>query len=81
MEATERDNINATLRESRRHRFQRQPEELVETWRLVDGTQLTWRPVCAQDHALLGGFLSGLSRQTRFERFMGAVNMPTPTLI
>lgn len=82
MEATQRDhNSNAKLRESRRHRFQRQPEELVETWRLVDGTQLTWRPVCAQDHALLGSFLTGLSRQTRFERFMGAVNMPTPTLI
>lgn len=81
MEATERDNTNAELRDSRRHRFQRQPAELVETWRLVDGTQLTWRPVCAQDHAMLGGFLTGLSRQTRFERFMGAVNMPTPTLI
>jgi acetyltransferase len=66
---------------SRRHRFRREPDGMVETWRLVDGTLLTWRPVCAQDHGLLGGFLGGLSRRTRFERFLGAVNAPTPTLL
>jgi acetyltransferase len=77
----ERDNTHTEFGTSRRNRFHRQPDALVETWRLVDGTQLTWRPVCAQDHGLLGGFIAGLSRQTRFGRFMGAVNMPTPTLI
>lgn len=69
------------LRESRRHRFRRDPDRLVETWRLIDGTLLTWRPVSHQDHVLLGRFLGGLSRQTRFDRFLGAVNMATPTLL
>jgi len=82
MHATEgQHNHNTELRGSRRHRFHRLPDELVETWRLIDGTTLTWRPVVPQDHALLGGFLAGLSRQTRFDRFLGAVNTPTPTLL
>jgi acetyltransferase len=82
MQATEhQEESSAGLRGSRRHRFHREPEGLVETWRLIDGTLLTWRPVCPQDHALLGDFLCGLSRQTRFERFLGAVNAPTPTLL
>jgi acetyltransferase len=66
---------------SRRRRFERQPEALIETWRLSDGTRLVWRPVRPQDAALFDGFLGGLSRQTRFERFLGAVNQPTPTLL
>jgi acetyltransferase len=66
---------------SRRHRFHRLPSELIETWRLNDGTRLIWRPVHPQDEALLGAFVAGLSRHTRFERFLGAVNAPTPTLL
>lgn len=66
---------------SRRHRFHRHPDALTQTWMLADRTWLTWRPVQPQDHALLGRFLAGLSRQTRFERFLGAVNAPTPTLL
>lgn len=66
---------------SRRHRFHRRPDALVETWVLADGTRLTWRPVQPQDHALFDRFLASLSRQTRFERFLGGVNAPTPTLL
>lgn len=66
---------------SRRHRFHRLPTELVESWRLNDGTRLIWRPVRQQDQALLADFVAGLSRQTRFERFLGAVQVPTPTLL
>jgi acetyltransferase len=66
---------------SRRQRFQRLPAELIDTWKLADGTRLIWRPVRHSDHALLGQFLAGLSRRTRFERFQGALNQPTPTLL
>lgn len=68
-------------RASRRQRFERQPEALIETWRLADGTRLVWRPVRPQDAALFGDFLAGLSRQTRFDRFLGAVNQPSPSLL
>lgn len=81
MHATQHHAGPSSERSSRRFRFQRQPEALIETWRLHDGTRLVWRPVQPQDAALVADFLASLSRQTRFERFLGAVNAPTPMLL
>ena len=81
MHAAEHGTTISPAGASRRHRFHRLPTELVESWRLNDGSRLVWRPVRPQDGALLAAFVAGLSRQTRFERFLGAVNAPTPTLL
>jgi len=53
----------------------------VDSWPLADGSWLVWRAVQPEDKRLVARFLAGLSRQTRFERFLGAVNAPTPSLL
>lgn len=55
--------------------------DLLEAWMLEDGTRLAWRAVRPQDAALIGQFIGSLSRQTRFDRFLGAAHAPTPALL
>lgn len=48
------------------------PAHLVSTRRLSDGTNITIRPIRAEDDASERAFISGLSRDTVYNRLLGA---------
>lgn len=45
-----------------------EPSKLTERWRSKDGTEVTIRPICADDAGLEIGFLQGLSKDTLYQR-------------
>jgi GNAT superfamily N-acetyltransferase len=45
---------------------------LSEDWQLEDGTPVTIRPIRASDKALELAFVSGLSRESRYQRLLSA---------
>lgn len=49
------------------------PTHLVNTWQLADGTNITIRPIRAEDAQLSQDFVRHLSQETRYFRFMNSV--------
>jgi acetyltransferase len=49
------------------------PTHLVSNWQLADGTNITIRPIRAEDAELSQAFVRNLSQETRYFRFMNSV--------
>ena len=49
------------------------PTHLVSSWQLADGTNITIRPIRAEDAQLSQEFVRHLSQETRYFRFMNSV--------
>jgi len=47
------------------------PQELVQSHRLSDGTEIVIRPIRAEDAQMEQAFVRGLSEDSRYNRFMG----------
>jgi acetyltransferase len=54
------------------------PAELIQQRCLFDGTQVTIRPIRAEDANIEQDFVRGLSRESRYARFMATVNELSP---
>lgn len=54
------------------------PAELVQQRCLFDGTRATIRPIRAEDANIEQDFVRGLSRESRYSRFMATVNELSP---
>lgn len=54
------------------------PRDLAREAELPDGTRVTLRPIRPEDAEKEAAFVAGLSEQTRYLRFMHAVNALTP---
>jgi len=57
------------------------PTHLVSHWQLADGTDLIIRPIRPEDAELEQAFVHGLSQESRYFRFMNAVQELTPTML
>nr|HAT8714854.1 GNAT family N-acetyltransferase [Legionella jordanis] len=57
------------------------PNDLVSTWQLSDGTEITIRPIRPEDARLEQKFVSHLSAKAKHFRFMGAVQELTPEML
>jgi len=57
------------------------PTHLVSHWQLADGTDITIRPIRPEDAELEQEFVRGLSAESRYFRFMNAVQELTPTML
>jgi acetyltransferase len=57
------------------------PTHLVSKWQLSDGTDVTLRPIRPEDAELEQAFVRGLSEQTKYFRFMDALQELTPTML
>ena len=57
------------------------PTHLVSHWQLADGTDITIRPIRPEDAELEQEFVRGLSEESRYFRFMNAVQELTPTML
>lgn len=54
------------------------PAELIQQRYLFDGTQVTIRPIRAEDANIEQDFVRGLSRESRYARFMATLNELSP---
>ncbi|MEI2419383.1 hypothetical protein V6O07_03850, partial [Arthrospira platensis SPKY2] len=54
------------------------PSELIRQRYLFDGTPATIRPIRPEDADIEQDFVRGLSRETRFGRFMATINELSP---
>ena len=54
------------------------PAELIQQRYLFDGTQVIIRPIRAEDAGIEQDFVRGLSRESRYARFMATVNELSP---
>jgi acetyltransferase len=57
------------------------PTHLVSYWQLADGTDITIRPIRAEDAELSQEFVRGLSEESRYFRFMNSVQELTPSML
>lgn len=57
------------------------PTHLVSSWQLTDGTNITIRPIRPEDAELEQEFVHNLSEESRFFRFMNAVQELTPGML
>lgn len=57
------------------------PSDLVARWQLTDGTDITLRPIRAEDAEMLQDFVRGMSEQSRYFRFMETLHELSPTLL
>jgi acetyltransferase len=57
------------------------PSNLVDEHQLLDGTQLTIRPIRPEDAELEREFVDGLSDRSRYLRFMYALKKITPQMV
>ena len=57
------------------------PVHLIKHIELEDGCKLTLRPICPTDKALLQNFVSELSLESRYMRFMHSVSELTPYML
>jgi len=57
------------------------PTDLVQQWELTDGTSITIRPIRPEDALIERDFVNGLSEQSRYFRFMYALQEITPAML
>lgn len=57
------------------------PRNLVQVVELVDGAQVTIRPIRPEDAVIERAFVNGLSQRSRYFRFMYAMSEITPELL
>ncbi len=57
------------------------PTDLVQEWDLTDGTSITIRPIRPEDALIEREFVNGLSEQSRYFRFMYALQEITPAML
>ncbi len=57
------------------------PTDLVQEWNLSDGTSITIRPIRPEDAVIERDFVNGLSEQSRYFRFMYALQEITPAML
>jgi acetyltransferase len=57
------------------------PTHVLGDWRAADGSLVHIRPVTAADGGRIAGFVRSLSAETRYLRFMAAVNELAPRMI
>jgi acetyltransferase len=57
------------------------PSEMVSHWQLADGTDLTVRPIRPEDATIEQAFVRALSKQSRYFRFMMALNELSPAML
>ena len=57
------------------------PTHLVSHWQLADGADITIRPIRPEDAEIEQEFVRGLSEESRYFRFMNAVQELTPTML
>jgi len=57
------------------------PTSLVTQWQLADGTDLVMRPIRPEDAGMEADFIRGLSPESKYFRFMQAVQELTPEML
>jgi acetyltransferase len=57
------------------------PYQLVRKWQLPDGTEITIRPIRPEDAKIEKSFVEHLSPQTKYFRFLGAVQELTQAML
>ena len=57
------------------------PTDLVQQWELTDGRSITIRPIRPEDALIERDFVNGLSEQSRYFRFMYALQEITPAML
>jgi acetyltransferase len=57
------------------------PSDLIARWQLADGTDITLRPIRAEDAGMLQDFVRGMSEQSRYFRFMETLHELSPDLL
>jgi acetyltransferase len=57
------------------------PVHLVTQWQLPDGVDITIRPIRPEDAEITQAFVRGLSEETKFFRFMDAVQELSPAML
>jgi acetyltransferase len=57
------------------------PEHLVSTWQAPDGTPVVIRPISPSDATLEREFVHALSAESKYMRFMSALNELTPAML
>jgi acetyltransferase len=57
------------------------PAHLVSTWRAPDGTSVVIRPIRPEDAEIEREFVSSLSPESRYMRFMSALKELTPAML
>ncbi len=60
------------------HRY---PADMIDVVRLAGGARVVIRPVLPQDAELTAAFFRGLSRSSRYDRFLSPLHEPTPELL
>jgi len=57
------------------------PSELASTWQLADGTDITVRPIRPEDANLEQDFVTNLSPESKYFRFMQSLDRLTPMML
>ncbi|MCX7628312.1 MAG: bifunctional acetate--CoA ligase family protein/GNAT family N-acetyltransferase [Methylophilaceae bacterium] len=57
------------------------PSHLVSKWQLADGTDITLRPIRAEDAESLQDFVRGMSDRSRYFRFMETLRELSPAML
>jgi acetyltransferase len=57
------------------------PADLLDTWQLADGTDITIRPIRPEDAAIEQAFVRGLSPESKYFRFMHLLQELTPEML
>jgi acetyltransferase len=57
------------------------PGEFTRSWQLPDGTNITIRPIRPEDAKIEREFVNGLSEQSKYFRFMSALQQITPEML
>jgi acetyltransferase len=57
------------------------PQHLISTWIVPDGTMVTIRPIKPEDAELEKNFMSRLSPETRYYRFMNTIRELPPAMV
>lgn len=57
------------------------PSHLISSWIVPDGTRVTIRPIRPEDAELEVAFMSGLSAETRYYRFMNTIRELPPAMV
>lgn len=57
------------------------PSQLIQVWKLPDGTEITIRPIRPEDADMEAEFVRNLSPETRYLRFMSTVRELSPPMV
>jgi acetyltransferase len=57
------------------------PTNLVSSWQLADGTDITLRPIRSEDADMLQAFVRAMSDESRYFRFMDTLRELNPTML